>query len=113
MCLVQVREEAATVQEFIAAAHLLDSALVNHNYSVCVEDRGQPMGNDDGGPSLPCVFEGGADLLLCEGVECGGGFIEQEEPGALEESTGDGEALAFSAGERQAAFADDGAVVAG
>lgn len=71
------------------------------------------MGDDDGGPSRACLFEGGADLLLYQGVERGGGFVEQEEPGTLQKGAGDREALAFSAGERQAAFTDDGTVVAG
>lgn len=47
------------------------------------------------------------------GVEGAGGFVEDQELRALENSAGDGEALFLAAGEADAVFADDGVVAVG
>ena len=55
----------------------------------------------------PGFIDGNAHVLLCEGIQCGGGFVQQEESGALQQGAGDGKALAFPAGERHSSFAND------
>lgn len=90
-----------------AAAHLHDAAPVDHQDPVYVKDCGQAVGHDDGCPSRPGFIDGSAHFLLCEGIQCGGGFVEQEEPEALQQGPGDGETLAFPSGERHASFAND------
>ena len=107
MRLVEAKEEALARKKLSAAAHLHDAALVDHQDPVCVQDCGQAVGHDDSCPSGPGFIDGNAHFLLCEGIQCGGGFVEQEEPGALQQGAGDGKALAFPAGERQSSFAND------
>lgn len=46
------------------------------------------------------------DERLGFGVECGRGFVENQDVGVLEERTGDGDALLLATGELGAACAD-------
>ena len=54
------------------------------------------------------VGQGGLDLRLGGGVEVGGGLVEDDDPGPGEQQPGDGEPLAFAAGEAVAALAHRG-----
>ena len=87
-----------------------DFAFVEDDDLVGLKDGVEAVGNGDGGASvhqLACrFFEQGFGF----GVECGGGFVENQNRRVFEESAGEGEALGLSAGEAGAAFADDGFV---
>ena len=91
-----------------AAFH--DRALFQHMDPVGVHDGGQAVCDEDG-DLLPCggdLADGGADLLLGDGVEGGGGLVEQKDPGLPEQGPRDGESLPLAAGQFEAAFPDQG-----
>lgn len=66
------------------------------------------MRDGDGGAAL----RGGVECVLDDtfrgGIECGGGFIEEEDLWVAEEGAGDCYALALAAGEEGAFGADKG-----
>ena len=59
------------------------------------------VGDEDGGGSVSFgeVGEEGHDFAASGLVECGGGFVGEHDGGVAHEGSGDGDALAFSAGE--------------
>ena len=105
--LVKVKEEARARQQLSGAAHLHDAALVDHENPVCVQDCGQAVGHGDGCPSRPNFGDGRTYLLVGQGIEGSGCFVQQEEPGALQQGPSNGKTLAFAAGERQGLLPHD------
>ena len=71
------------------------------------------MGNHDRCTSFTEFIEGGLDLTFGCRVEGRSGFIKQYYFGIFEDCAGYGDALAFAAGEAEAAFADAGFVAVG
>lgn len=74
-----------------------DAAVVEDQDLVGCDHCGQSVGDDEDG----LVDDEGHDGLLdgdfALGVECGGGFVEQDDGGVFEDGAGDGDALAFAA----------------
>jgi hypothetical protein len=68
-------------------------------------DGGKAVRNDDAGAARDEVIERVLDEALAFGVEAGGGLVEDEDGGVLDDGAGDGEALALAAGKACAAFA--------
>ena len=64
------------------------------------------MGNDDGGAPFGYPVESCLNFAFGAAVECAGGFIEDQDWGIFEQSTGDSDALLFATRQFQPAFAD-------
>ena len=92
--------------QLLVAAPLGHGALVEHEDLVAVYHGGEPVGDDDAGPAPGGLVEGAHDGGLGDGVEGGGGLVEDEDGRVLEDGAGDGHALLLAAGELQAALAD-------
>lgn len=73
--------QTATMHEFVVGALLDDSAMVQHDDSVCRANGGQSMGDDECRPSFhefrerPLQFGFGGAVHAC------GGFIEKHDGG--------------------------------
>ena len=81
--------------------------------AVCALHGGQTVGDDQGGAVAHGVFERGLHIALAGGVEGAGGFVEQQQRGVFENGAGDADALALSAAQAHAAFAQIGGVALG
>lgn len=88
-------------------AGLDDAAAVEDVDDVCFLDRAQSVRDGDGGATSGGGVEGGLDDFLGLAVECGRGFVEEQDGGVAEEGAGDGDALFLSAREEGAFGADD------
>ena len=66
------------------------------------------MGDDNGGPPLHQRLQGVLDGVLGDGVQGGGGLVQDQDLGILEDDPGDGEALLLAAGELEAPVAHHG-----
>ena len=71
------------------------------------------MGDNEGGAPRPQPVERPLDPGFRFRVERAGGFVEDQDRCVLEDGPRDGDALAFAAGERGTALADDEPVAAG
>ena len=101
-------EAAALGDELVEGAGLDDAALVEHQDAVGVADRGEAVGDHEGGAALHDLVERRLQLALGRGVERARRLVEDQDRRVLEERAGDRQALALAAGERAAALADDG-----
>lgn len=90
-----------------------EASVLHHMNGAGVADGGETVGDDDGGATLHEMIEGLLDLRFGLAVECGGGLVEQEDGGVLEEGAGDRDPLALAAGEAAAILADLGFVTLG
>ena len=99
--------------EFGVGSRLDDAALVDDEDAVGVADGGEAVGDEEGGSSLHEGFEGLLDETLALGIEGAGGFVEDEDGRVAEDGACDGDALALTAGELDAAVADGGLVTLG
>ena len=90
-----------------------DFTLGHDDDEVGGEDGGEAVGDGDDSFTGGEFFQGGLDHTFAFGVQGGGGFVQEEDGGVLEQSAGDGEALLLSAGEFAAFVADDGLVAFG
>lgn len=97
-------------QQFIMRTRFHDVAFFQHVDAVGVEDGAEAVRDEQGNlAAFGADFANGAgDFFLCEGVKGRGGFVEEEELGSAQQSTGDRDALFFAAGEFEAPFADGG-----
>ncbi len=95
-------------EEVFVGAGFDDAAAFEDDDFVGFADGGEAVGDDEDGAVLHEVFEGGLDLALGDGVDGGGGFVEDDHGWVFEEDAGDGEALFFALGEADAFFADVG-----
>ncbi len=64
------------------------------------------MRNDESGPAVHQLLDRLHDRRLSRGVECGSGFVEEEDRRVLEKGAGDSEALTLSDAQVSAAFAN-------
>ena len=87
-----------------------DAAFFHDEDAIGIDDGGEAMGDDDGGAVVHELLGGVLDELFGLGIEGGGGLVEDEDAGILEEDAGDGDALALAAGKGDAALADVGFV---
>lgn len=95
----QLAIQAARVDELLVSALLGHLAAPQHDDEVRVVDCAQAMRDEDGGALL--LLEDRVDVLeqplLRVRVEGRRGFVEEEQRRVLEQETGDGEALFFTA----------------
>ena len=82
------------------------ATVVEHHDLVGEGDRGQAVGDDEGGAPGHRLVERELDQALGRGVHGGGGVVEDQHARVREQRARDRQALALAAGERQAALAD-------
>ena len=85
-------------------------AFAENDDEVCPADLREAVRDDKSGPSAGGVGDCALDLILGGRVDGGGGIIQHENARVGEKGAGEGDALALSAGEGHAAFADDGSI---
>ena len=91
-------------------AHGRDPAFAQDNDEISPADLRQAMRDDEGRSSARGVGDGALDLIFGGRVNCGGGIIQDQNARVGQEGACQRNALALSAGERDAAFTDDGIV---
>ena len=109
----QLRVVAIARYKFPMLARLCDQAVVEHHDSVRMDDRREAMGDDNGCSPSGEETERLPYRGLVGAIEVGGRLIENQDGCILQECAGDGEALAFAAGEFRSALADDGLITIG
>ena len=89
-------------------AFLDDLAVIEDINPVGVAHGGETMGDDEAGAIRHEPFERALDQFFGFGIDAGGGLVEKEDGGILEDDTGDGDALLFADGQLHPALADVG-----
>src|SRR4051794_13909422 len=108
LVVVEAGVEVGGLEELVVVAGFGDVAVLEDDDLVGVADGGEAVGDDEGGAAGHEVVEGVEEESLAFAVEGAGGFVQDEHGGVFEEGSGDGDALAFAAGEGGAPFAHDG-----
>ena len=90
-----------------------DSAVFEDDDAIETADGTQAVGNDNGRAILHEFGEGFLDVALTDGIKRTCGFVEDENRCFFEHGAGDGHALAFTAGELNATFANQSFVTLG
>ena len=94
-------------------ALFLNAAVFDDQNARGVADGGEPVGNDQCGAALGQRVEGRLNLGLGDGVQGGGGLVQNEDRRVLQEDSGDGDALLLSAGQQRAPLAHVGVKAVG
>ena len=84
------------------------AALVEDDDLVGCRDCVELVGDDDEGRVAPQGGHGVGDARFVFGVKGARGLVEEDDGRGLQERAGDGNALAFSSGQRAPALADGG-----
>ena len=87
--------------------------MIDNEYFVGMAHGFQPMGDHDDRLFVSQFADGFHQLLFVFGVDIGGGFIQNDDGRVFQHGPGDGEPLAFAAGEGSSRLADDGVVALG
>src|SRR6516162_494752 len=98
--------DAATRQQLAVLAALDDAAIVEHQDLVGLDDRRQPVRDDQGRAVGGDLGEARLDLALGLGVERRGRLIEDQNLWRLQNHPGDCHALLLAAGQFETALAD-------
>lgn len=85
-------------------AALQDSALIDIHDTVRALDGGEAVGNDEGGTALQQLVQALLQQDLRFGVDAGGGFVQDQDPGIGKQGPGKGDQLPLSGGESAAPF---------
>ncbi len=104
---------AGFAQQVGVFADFDDLAALDDDQAIGAAQRAQAVGDGDGGAAVDQVFQGRLDFALGFGVDRGGGFVEDQDARVDQQGAGDGDALAFAAGEGLAALADQRIVAVG
>ncbi len=99
--------QAAMGEEFGVVALFADSAGVEDEDAVGVDDGGEAMSDGQDGAAFGEAFEGLIDRGFGCGIEGRSGFVEDKNFGLAENGAGEGDALALAAGEFSAAACAD------
>src|SRR5439155_26467092 len=102
--IVQALVDSAPVHQIQVRANFRDRAPIEDHNAVGAADRRQPVCNHHDRPSHYQVAQGPLDEQLGLRVKLGGGLVENEQRRILEQSPGDGDALALAAREALAAL---------
>src|SRR5665647_2492126 len=87
-------------------ANLDDLSLLQHDDAIRSLNGGKTVCNDQRSASLHQSFQGGLNLAFRFAVQCGGGFVEDEDGRVLENGACNCDALALASGKFYAALAD-------
>lgn len=99
----QFAVEGVVGRQLLVAAAGGGAAVVQDADVVGVLHGGQAVGDNQQGALLGDVLHDGGERRFIDRVEVGGGLVQQEQRGAGEQRAGEGDALAFAAGESAAA----------
>src|SRR5438445_1082345 len=102
--------EAAALNQLLMGAALNDAAGVEHQNQIGVLHGGKALRDDECRSPFAEPAHGLPDQPLGLRVHAGGGVVEDEDARVHQEGARDRQALALSAAQRNAAFADDGVV---
>lgn len=101
---VPVRREAPVHgEQFVQRAGLGDPAAVEEQDLVGAGDGGQLVRDDQRGPPVAARLQRPDDGLLVGVVQGGGGLVEQQDRGLLEQRAGDADPLPLTAGQGRCA----------
>ena len=106
--MVQPRVQPIGRQQLAVRAALRDPSAVKHQDPVRAQDRGEPVGNRDGGPALGEPGQGRLDEPLRHRVQRGCRLVKDQDLGVLEQHARNGQALLLAAGELVASLANHG-----
>ena len=110
---MEAPEHAVLAQELVVGAFLHDAALVEHGDPVGEADGGQAVRDEDDGPALGEIGESLLHDVLALGVEIGGGLVQDEDRGILQERSREGDPLPLPPGELHAALPGQALVAVG
>src|ERR1700730_11214867 len=113
LLLVQIRVITAASEKFVVRAALDDAAVAQDDDLVGVAHGGGAVRNQNGGAALHDATQAGEDALFGLRVDAGEGIVEDEDARVADDGASDGGALLLSAGERDAALADNRFVFVG
>src|SRR5579883_284210 len=94
--IVELRIMTATQHKRVVIALFHDSALLKHQNAVGVADSREPVSNQDGGAMLQDQIKPFLNLGLGQRVYAGGGLVEDENRGVLQQHASKGDKLALS-----------------
>lgn len=86
------------------------ASVVEHQDEIGMTNAVQAMGDDQHGAVFHQFAQGALDCPFGVGIDTGGGLVEQHDGGILEQGAGDGQALAFAAGQVAAVLVEAGVV---
>ena len=105
--------ESAAGHQLGGGALLGHAAVVQHHDAVRPGHGAHPVGDDQHGFAGQQAGEGALDLGLVLHIQAGGGLVQQDDGGILQKGPGDGDALAFPAGELGSVLPDGGIIALG
>ena len=79
--------------KFFMASGLHDAAVINVHDPVAAADRGETVGDDEGGSSLKHGVEAGLQGFFRLDVDAGGGLVEDQDGGIGEQGSRKGDEL--------------------
>ncbi len=94
-----LKESRIFGEQPVGRAVLDDSAALEHEYPIGDLDRGEAVGDDDGGAAGEHRLEGGLHEALHGCIERGARLVEDEDGGVGEEGACEGDELALAGGE--------------
>ena len=103
--LVKLPVDSAFGQQFLVRSHFAQLALVHDDDLVGALNRGETMGDDDGGAAFDHSLQGIANAEFGFGIDTGSGFIEDQDCGVMRQGAGERDELLLSGGKGCAAFA--------
>ena len=110
LAVIKAGVEAVLGEEGGVVALFDDLALIQDVDAVGAANGAETVGDDDGGASVEEAFEGLLDLGFGDGIDIGGGFIQDEDAGGGEHGAGYADELALAEGEIDTAFLNAGLV---
>ena len=88
---------AVLSEQTLVGAAFYNLSVVEHTDLIGILDRTQTVGDGYGGTRLHQTLQSILYQTLALRIEGGGGFIEDEDRGILQDGTGDGDTLALTA----------------
>ena len=97
------------VDEFLMGSHFDDFSFIEKEDDVCVFDGAQSVSDDERGDFFVFddVVDGLLDFVFAFGVECAGGFVENEDFAVFHERPRDRDSLFLAARNFRASFAHE------
>ena len=110
LSIIEAGVEAVLGEEGGVVALFDDLALIQDVDAVGSADGAQAVGDDDGGASCSSRSQALLDQGFGDGVDIGGGLVQDEDARVGQDGAGDADELALADGEVDAAFQDPGLV---
>ena len=113
LALVQLGIQAAEGEQLGMAAHLTDSAHVDHTDDIGLDDCAEAMRDDDGSALGQEFLERVLDQRFRDHIDARGGFVHDQDARIRQDGAGDGNELALADGQVGAVFQDFGCITIG